>query len=264
MPNPTYGIAAPYLASEDTMRIRTAILAVAFVLPSVANAQRTAPGIGGRYPGRPTPPERQPEAIARSQAFVRSRYSVEAYPLISRVESEGLSDGIPGARWTSFGSGTRLDWRHTDYLSWTLDFTVSYLGGPAMSETAEIGTRIRPKNWNDRVRPFADLRVGFEHISQSLTGQDLGFGPASFRSDAVRYGRGFGAVAGAGVEYFLTNTVGVTTAVSAMRSHMTAYNFTGVSVPTSESSYGVSTYRLAVGLKYNPVRYLNTASRTTP
>ena len=246
------------------MRIRTAVVAVALLLPSVATAQRRAPGIGGRLPGLPAPTGRQPEAIARSQAFVRSRYSVEAYPLISRVEAPGVAAATPTSRWTSFGSGTRLDWRQTDYVSWTLDLTASYLGGPAITETAEVGTRIRPMSWNNHVRPFADLRVGFEHVSQSMTDRDLGFGPASIRSGAVRYGRGFGAVAGAGVEYFLTNTLGLTTAVSAMRSNMTAYNFTGVSVPTTESSYRMTTYRLAVGLRYNAVRYLKLASTPTP
>jgi hypothetical protein len=246
------------------MRIRTAVVAVALLLPSALTAQRRAPGIGGPRPGLPIPSGRQPEVVARAQRLVRSRYSVEVYPLISRVEAPGVSTGTPTSRWTSFGSGTRLDWRQTDYLSWTLDLTASYLGGPAITETAEVGARLRPRNWNDRVRPFADLRVGFEHVDQSLTNQDLGFGPASIRSGAVRYGRGFGAVAGAGVEYYLTNTLGMTTAVSAMRSNMTAYNFTGVSVPTTESSYRLTTYRLAVGLKYNWVRYLRPANTTTP
>ena len=241
------------------MRIRTAIVAVVLLLPSLASAQRRAPGIDGRRP-RPSIPEgRQPEPIARSQALVRSRYSVEAYPLMSRVEASGVTSGSPSSSWTSFGTGTRLDWRQTDYVSWTLDLTASDLGGPALSETVELGTRIRPKNWNDRVRPFADLRVGFEHVSQDLTGQDYGIGPATY-SSGVRYGRGFGAAAGGGVEYFVTNTLAVTTAVSAMRSSMTAYRFTGTSVPTDESSYRMTTYRLAVGLKYNWVRYLNLKS----
>ena len=246
------------------MRIRTVILAVALLLPSVATAQLRVPGIGGRRPGQPIPPDRQPEVIARAQALVRSRYSVEAYPLLSRVESSGIADGSPTARWTSFGTGTRLDWRQTDYLSWTLDVTASYLGGPATTQTAEVGTRIRPKSWNDRARPFADLRVGFEHVSQSLSNFDLGIGPASIESSGVRYGRGFGAVAGAGVEYFVTNTLALTTAASAMRSNMTAYHFSGVSVPTAASSYRLTTYRLAVGLRYNPVRYLRPANTTTP
>ena len=45
---------------------------------------------------------------------------------------------------------------------------------------------------------------------------------------------------------------------------MTAYRVTGVSAPTTESSYRMTTYRLAVGLKYNRVRYLPAANRATP
>jgi hypothetical protein len=246
------------------MRIRTVMLAVALLLPSVATGQRMAPGLEGRGPDRRMPQGRQPEVIARAQQLIRSRYSVEAYPLISRVEASGLGTGSPAARWTSFGSGTRLDWRHTDYLSWTLDLTASYLGGPAVTETAEIGTRIRPSSFNDRVRPFADLRVGFEHVSQNLTGGDLGFTPVFTQSSAVRYGRGFGAAAGAGVEYFLTNTLGLTTTVSAMRASMTAYDYSGMSAPTDGGNYRMTTYRLAVGLKYNHVRYVGTAKNTVP
>jgi hypothetical protein len=239
------------------MRIRTVMAVVALLLPRVATAQLPVPGIDARRPDRRVPDGRQPEAIDRAQRLVRSRYSVEVYPLISRVTAAG--EGSPTASWTSFGSGTRLDWRHTDYLSWTLDVTVSYFGGAAITETAEVGARIRPKNWNDRVRPFADLRAGFEHASQ-----DLGFPSASIRSSEMRYGRGLGAIAGAGVEYFLTNTLELATAVSAMRSYMTAYNFSGVSAPTTEPSYRMSTYRLSVGLKYTPARYLPAPGRATP
>ena len=244
------------------MRSRAMMVAVALLLPSVATAQ-LRPGIDGRNPSPRMPEGRQPEVIARAQGLIRSRYSVEAYPLISRVEASGLGTGSPTARWTSFGTGTRLDWRQTAYLSWTIDVTASYLGGPAITETAEVGTRFHPQGWNDRMRPFADLRVGFEHVSQSLTNGDLGFTPA-FGQSATRYGRGFGAVAGAGAEYFLTNTLGLTTALSVMRASMTAYDFTGMSAPTDGGSYRMTTYRLAVGLKYNRVRYVGTAKNTIP
>lgn len=246
------------------MRTRTVMAAVALLLPSVAAAQLRAPGLDGRDPSRRLPQGRQPEVIARAQALVRSRYSIEAYPLISRVEASGIVPGAQSARWTSVGTGTRLDWRQTDYLSWTMDVTASYLGGPAVTETAEIGTRIRPASWNDRVRPFADLRLGVEHISQSLTNQDLGFTPVFAQSSAMRYGRGFGAAAGAGVEYFLTNTLGLTTALSMMQTNMTAYNFSGMSAPLDGGSYRMTTYRLSVGLKYNRVRYVGTAKNTIP
>jgi hypothetical protein len=246
------------------MRLRTALVAVALLLPSIATAQLRTPRIGGRHPGEPVPLGTQPEVIARSQALVRSRYSVEAYPLLSRVEASGFATGAPATRWTSFGSGARLDWRQTRFLSWTLDLTASYLGGLAVTETAEIGTRIRPESWDHRVRPFADLRVGYEHVSQSLTGQDIGIGPASDLRSGVRYGRGFGAVAGAGVEYFLTNTMALTTGVSAMRTDMSAYRFSGTSVPTAERNFRMTTYRLMVGLKYNRVRYRNLTNEKLP
>ena len=246
------------------MSTRTAIVAIALLLPSVASAQLRTPRVGGHHPGEPVPLGTQPEAVARSLALVRSRYSVEAYPLISRVEASGFSSGSPASTWTSFGAGSRLDWRHTRYVSWTLDLTASYLGGVAHSETAEIGTRIRPESWDHRVRPFADLRVGFEHVSQSFSSQDLGIGRASDPSSGVRYGRGFGAVAGAGVEYFLTNTMALTTAMSAMRSNMTAYHFSGVSAPEDANSYRMTSYRLTVGLKYNPVRRIVSTNRSAP
>ncbi|MEO6525206.1 MAG: hypothetical protein ABIP93_01140, partial [Gemmatimonadaceae bacterium] len=99
------------------MRIRTALVAVALLLPSITSAQLRTPRIGGgRHPGQPVPLGTQPEVIARAQAAVRSRYSMEAYPLISRVEAPGMESGSPTSAWTSFGSGTRLDWRHTEYL----------------------------------------------------------------------------------------------------------------------------------------------------
>lgn len=246
------------------MRVRIVMAAVALLLPSVATAQRRAPGLDGRGPERRLPTGRQPEVVARAQQIVRSRYSVEAYPLLNRVEATGLGAGSPPAKWTSIGSGTRLDWRQTDYLSWTIDVTASYLGGPAITETAEVGTRIGSQRWNDRLRPFADLRVGFEHISQSLSNQDLSFTPVFSQSSAMRYGRGFGAAAGAGVEYFLTNALALTTAASVMRTSMTGYDFTGMSVPTGETGFRMTTYRLAVGLKYNRVRYIGTAKNTIP
>jgi hypothetical protein len=246
------------------MRIRIAIVAATLLFPTVGTAQRRMPTIGGRQPGPQMPTGRQPEVIARAQRMVRSRYSVEAYPLIDRVQASGLRDGSPTTRWTSFGTGTRLDWRHTDHLSWTFDLTAAYLGGRATTETAELGMRIRPQSWNDRLHPFADLRIGIEHVSQSLSNEDIGFGPGSIRTSTMRYGSGFGAAAGGGVEYFVTNTLALTTGLSVMRSRMTAYNYTGLSAPTPESSFRLTTYRLAVGLRYNWVRYFNPSATTMP
>jgi hypothetical protein len=247
-------------ACEDTMRIRSAFV-VALFLPSVAIAQTRAPRIGGgARPGRAAPPSREPEAIARALAYQRSRYSVETYPLISRVQSPGYSAGRPISSWTSFGTGTRLDYRRNQYLSWTLDLTSSYLGGPAIYETAEVGTRIRPENWDHRLRPFADVRVGFQHSYDTFSQQvQLGIGPAASLASGSRYSRGFGGVVGAGLEYSLTNTLALTSAVSAMRANMVAYRYSFTAPPVGDDSYRMTTYRLTVGLKYNPVHLLKSA-----
>src|SRR5258707_1827574 len=76
-------VPALYFVCEDTMHIRT-VLTVALLLPSIASAQARRPRIGGGRP-EPAPLGPQPEPIARAQAIVQSRISIETYPMISRV-----------------------------------------------------------------------------------------------------------------------------------------------------------------------------------
>ena len=57
---------------------------------------------------------------------------------------------------------------------------------------------------------------------------------------------------------------GTTVVVSAMRTSMTAYDYSGMSAPTDGGNYRMTTYRLAVGLKYNHVRYVGAAKNTIP
>jgi len=235
------------------MRIRTA-LAFVLLLPSVSSAQARRPRIGGTDPGQSVPLSPQPNAVARSQAFVRSRYSIEAYPLISRVIAPSLSGGA-ASTWTSAGSGARLDWRSNPYMSFTFDLTSAYLGGQAITATAELGVRIHPEHGESRFRPFGDARIGYEHSGETNNQlqSSLGIGPASEFAARSRYSRGFGAVLGGGVEYGLTNTMALMTGVSAMRSNMAAYQFTGVNLPAGGDRFVMTTYRLTLGLKYNPV-----------
>ena len=242
------------------MRLRTLAVTALLLVPSIAEAQLRAPRPGtGRRPGQPVPLGTQPEVIARSQAMTRSRYSVETYPLISRVSTPGVST------YTSLGTGTRLDWRLTPYMSWTFDLTGAYLGGPAIAETAELGVRFRSDNWEQRVRPFADLRAGFEHAYESFAqNTPLGIGPASGLAGTSRYSRGFGAVAGAGIETSITNTFALTTAVSVLRTNMETYRMQGISVPTAGDNFRMTTYRLAVGIRYNPVRMMRSGGANTP
>jgi hypothetical protein len=69
----------------------------------------------------------------------------------------------------------------------------------------------------------------------------------------VQYSRGFGGVAGAGMEYWIAQRFALTTGVSAVRSRMSTYRYTGTSFP-SDPAYSMTTYRLTLGLRFNPVR----------
>jgi hypothetical protein len=248
------------------MRFR-ALIAVALLVPCISEAQVRAPiPRTGRRPGEPVPLGPQPVEVARALNYTRSRYSVEAYPLISRVVAPGFTPGGPSTSSTSFGSGTRLDWRLTRYVSWTMDLTSSFLGGTSSAQTAELGVRFQEYNWDNRLRPYADFRVGYENASESFAQRsELGIGPASPLAGSARYSRGFGGVVGVGADYSLTNTFALTTGLSAMRSNMSTYRSNGFSVPTPGNDFAMTTYRLTLGLRYNPIymnRSLNSSNLT--
>ena len=82
--------------------------------------------------------------------------------------------------------------------------------------------------------------------------------------ESGRYSRGFGSAAGAGVEYSLTNSLALTTGLSAMRNRMTTYRLTGpATVPSAGSAYWMTSVRLSLGLKFNPVRSLQSKQNPT-
>ncbi|MEO8334443.1 MAG: hypothetical protein ABI664_05695 [bacterium] len=243
------------------MRLRY-LIAAALLLPFISEAQVRMPIPGGsRRPGEAVPLGPQVVEIQRALRYTRSRYSVEAYPLISRTVTPSSVAGVPNQATTSFGSGTRLDWRLTRYVSWTMDLTSTFLGGPSNAQTAELGLRFQEQNWGRRLRPFADVRVGYEQASEVFgSSVDLGIGPASPLAGTSRYSRGFGAVAGVGAEYSLTNTFALTTGLSALQSRLSPYRSNGVSVPTRGADFNMTTYRLAIGLRYNPIHMLQSSA----
>lgn len=236
------------------MRIRAAVAIAALLLvPAELSAQRIPLPGTRRGPARPAPLPPQPEPIARPLAYKRLRLSVEGYPLISYVRSPGLTGNGALSEWTSFGSGTRADYRLGRNVSATLDLTSSFAGGPVDVHTAELGTRLRPERSERRMYPFIDVRVGYIRSSggyfsttgeQYPTTQDAGF----------QYSQGFGAVGGVGMEYVLTRTLSLTTAGSVMRNRMTTLGLVGAA-PT-ERSYTMTLYRYTIGIRYNPVRVI--------
>jgi hypothetical protein len=228
-------------------RVGVGLALVVLLLPEELSAQRIPlPGTRRPGPARPAPLPPQPEVIARSLAYKRLRLSIESYPLISYVRAPGFADG-PFSDWTSFGAGTRADYRLGRNVSLTLDLTSSFAGGPANVHTAELGTRLHPGRSESRLYPFADVRIGYVG---AYSGFDA-FGGYPI-GDGFRSSEGFGGGGGVGAEYTLTRTLSLTTAASVMRSHMTTRTLLGGQ--PGEHSFNLTLYRYTLGLRWNPVR----------
>ena len=240
------------------MRLRV-FVAVAASFPAVLAAQVARPPRTGQTPPptspRPGVPAPQPAAVARALEYQRSRWSGEAFSLIS-TSAVPISAG-GSARYTTFGTGTRGSYRYSDNWSATMDMTAAFLGSPAFTETAEVGTRYAPLSYESEVRPFVDVRAAYLRMNDQYavpTG-------ASFDGLAAtinRYTRGFGAVTGAGFEVAVARSVALTNEVSVLRSRMTTYrlggDFTGL--PTA-NRYWMTSFRYAIGFKFTPVRTLH-------
>lgn len=228
------------------MRARVVLAFVSLLVPAGAGAQiAPLPGGGRVDPTWPVPLSPQPAPIARLAEYRRMRISVESYPLVGVVHAPGLVEG-GATSWAIVGTGSRAEYRLDPTVSVTLDVTSSFAGSPIVAQTAELGTRFGRERTESRAYPFADLRVGFATAVDRNRQSFGGYGSPSRSSSGV------GVVAGGGMEYLLTRTLSLTAAASVMHSRMTAQDFTSsrVSVP----SFGMTAYRVAAGLRYNPVR----------
>ena len=238
------------------MRIRAVVALAMLLLPGVSSAQHFPRPRIGPDPARPAPlPGRTPEPIARALAYRRLRLSIESYPLVSYVQSQGLSADGRGTAWTMIGGGTRAEYRATRFVSATMDLTSSFLGSPVRVQTAELGVRLRAERSERRLYPFVDARVGYVSAFNAGLGtfNDAPNGyPTPQGAYGVRYSRGFGGIAGAGVEYTLTRTISLTTAASVMRSRLTAHDIEPGQA--GMPNFGMTSYRYTLGIKYNPVR----------
>jgi hypothetical protein len=244
------------------MRVRALLAILVLLLPAASSAQRLPmPGTGRARP-RPADLPPQPPAVARALAYRRLPLSVESYPLLSRIETSGFTGDGMAPSWTSFGMGTRADYRITRYLSATMDVTSSFVGGPVVMETAEIGTRLRPERNDRRVYPFLDARVGYSYAQHRFFQAFDPFASPASLAHGGRYSSGFGALGGAGMEVALTTRFSLTTAASVMHSRMTAYGFEGTR-PTRDT-YRMISYRYTLGIRYNPVRLIRPPGTDLP
>jgi hypothetical protein len=241
--------------TEKAMRTR-ALLTLALLVPAVADAQRRGSGrIGGR-PAPPAPLPPQAPAIANDMRYVRMPIAAESYLFISYVQSPTLASNAL-TTWGTLSAATRLDYRLNQYFSATADITQSLFGGPTLSGSFELGTRLHPNRRDSEatVRPYVDLRAGYMYSYESylFSPNPSAVNPTTFRGSS--FGNGFGVVGGMGSEYALTRTVALTTGMWATRSRLHSARLFGFQpTPAPRASYLVTTYRLSLGLKWNPVR----------
>jgi hypothetical protein len=246
------------------MRIRTLLIVAAIALPAGSNAQvRRLPPKPGQTTPQPAPLPPEAPAVGKALAYKRSNWTVEAYSLISTVQ---VPTGNGTSSYTTYGAGTRGDYRLSNQFSATMDLTVSPLGGGAITETGEAGLRFAPLAWDEEargVRPFVGARVGYMHMYDTFS-STLAEAAARTSSsqqfvESGRYSRGFGTIIGAGAEMFVTQTLGVTTELSMMKNRMTAYHLTNAAALPVSGSYNMTSVRLAIGFKYNAVHALQLA-----
>jgi hypothetical protein len=238
------------------MRIRSLVPVLLLALPafaSVSDAQRIPPRTRGG-PARPTPLPDLPPGVSREMAYKRLPMSIETYPMVARFETDAFQGRATS--WTSFGMGTRADYRVTRFMSATFDMTSSIFGGPALAQTMELGTRFRPERREHSVYPFLDLRVGYVHaFDGTLRSMDFIDPITSPAGPEARYSHGFATVAGGGLEVALTRTLSLTTGASRLHSRMRPYGYAGAQ-PDNRTPYSLTSYRYTVGVRWNPVRFL--------
>ena len=236
------------------MRARAVALIALVALPLGLSAQVTRlPRPSERTPTTPAqPPSKEIPEVARALSYHRSRWSGEAYGMISAVRVPVVAGGITS--YTTYGTGSRADYRITDQLSATADMTYSPLGGFASTQTAEVGARLSPWPANS-FHPFVDVRGGFMNMSDRYS---LPIGQAGFPTQQYgdRYSRGFGGIAGLGVVYFARPSWALTFEGSATAHSMTTYRLTNAASLPTGTNYNLTSFRFAVGIRYNAVREL--------
>lgn len=240
------------------MRIRALGLLALVSLPAVVGAQVTIRPRGGLTPTQPAEKPTEIPAVARALALHRARWSAEGYSIVSAIQLPTGVDAV--TNYTTFGAGTRADYRFSDRFSATVDMTASPFGSLQSSQTAEVGARLLPLP-SSQIRPYLDLRGAFMNMSDRYAlpvGTSSGFATPN-QQYTQRFSRGFGAVAGAGAEMFVSNNFAITATVTGMRNRMTVYEISNASSLPVGSTYWLTAMRFALGFKYNPANTLNFA-----
>lgn len=238
------------------MRSRSILAIALVVLPGALDAQRIpTPRIRDRGPARPAPLPPTARPIAREMVYMRLPFTVESYPLISYFSSAGQSSRVDN--FSVGGVGERLDLRLTPHVSLTLDLTQSFIGGPAVTQTAELGTRLRPEARGERKwYPFLDVRAGFLLVSERES-RPFDYVDPSTTSSFAKSRYGFGGGAGTGIEYAVSSRFTLTTTGSLMRATLTPL----FSDRRPVDRVTMTAIRYSIGFRYNPGRWTMPANQ---
>jgi hypothetical protein len=229
------------------MRARSLLAVALLALPIAAEAQRLPriPRIVDRGPARPAPLPPTAGPIAYERQYVRRPFTVESYPLVSYFHAPGFEGDLQ--QFITGGMGERLDFRVNRNLSFTIDLTQSFIGGPAVTQTAELGVRMRPESAVvRRWYPYVDVRGGFVYVAErNLRPYDY-VSPTG--ASYYQAAGGFGGVAAGGIEYALHPRATLTTGASLMRANLAP--FTDGSRQLDRST--LTAVRYSIGVRFNP------------
>lgn len=230
------------------MRARTLVATLLVLAPTALSAQLIPVRIGRRGPAQPQPLPPQPTPVALQLAYTRSHLSFESYPMVSFTTAPGLAPR-PAGSWASIGVGTHADYRIARFMSATMDLTSSLYGGPALTQTAEVGARFNRARGGGRWYPYFDLRAGYiaTYLNSAAAYGDV----YSVPTYNDRYSHGFGAIAGAGFEYALTNAMSLMTGASLLRGGLTQHSLESSSAV--DQHFTITSLRYTLGLRFNPV-----------
>lgn len=249
------------------MRVHRLVVIGLVALPGVLTSQvgRIPVRPSQRTPAEPASPPPEIPVVSKELSYRRSRWSFESYTMISSVQMPTPNGAT--SSFTSIGAGTHGDYHISDRWSASMDITASALGNPSVSETAEVGARFTPGVWSADyrgIRPFFDVRAAYMHIYDTFASPlAIVSGANQQIADGQRYSHGLGGVAGAGADFPLTSSFALTGEITGMRNRMTAYQINNVANVPTGTSYWMTTFRFALGIKYNPVNALHLSQNPT-
>jgi hypothetical protein len=239
------------------MRARTLVATFLVLAPAALSAQRLPlPRIrvplGRQGPAEPDPLPPQPYPVAAQLAYTRSHLSVESYPMVSFFSVPGFAGPGRASSWTSIGVGSHADYRLARFMSATMDLTSSLLGGPARTQTAEVGTRFHEPLGESRWYPYADVRLAYvaSYLNSGSVG-DVFVDPAT-QAYYGGYSHGFGGIVGTGLEYRLTRTISLISGASLLRGKLTQHD-----PATFDRHFTMTSLRYTLGVRFNPIHLLS-------